>query len=127
MKYSLLILLYACSSATLGSRNTPSPLRATSCHDGEARQGYLSPAAAGDAPCPVGFQTCVKGSWSGPTLFDSCDNSSRSCDGMAHGSVVTGYQSPTASAGMPCVPATKTCLNGTWSGPEVFPTCVAVP
>ncbi|MEA9355334.1 hypothetical protein SHI21_03940 [Bacteriovorax sp. PP10] len=41
------------------------------------------------------------------------------CDGYPHGSVIHGYTSSTA----PCTEAARTCVNGSWNGANVFPTC----
>ncbi|MGZ6395142.1 MAG: hypothetical protein ACXWQA_13145 [Pseudobdellovibrionaceae bacterium] len=91
--------------------------------EGTTRQGFISPTAAGDAPCVQGTQTCMAGNWQGPALFQTCDNFTKSCDGQPHGSVITGYLQPTSPQGVPCTHATKTCLNGRWSGPEVYSIC----
>ncbi|MBY0414077.1 MAG: hypothetical protein K2Q18_07920 [Bdellovibrionales bacterium] len=41
------------------------------------------------------------------------------CDGYFHGAVIKGFTRPTA----PCSEASRTCVNGSWSGPEIFSTC----
>jgi hypothetical protein len=47
----------------------------------------------------------------------------RDCSGEAHGTVKSGFLNPTTSKGFPCTPATRTCVDGVWSGPEIYPTC----
>ena len=54
---------------------------------------------------------------------DSFDTHTKSCEGSPHGSIVAGYQSSVSFPGGPCLPATKTCIDGIWMGPEVFPSC----
>lgn len=118
------IALSGCASATVAHDSKKAqPLELNQCVDGASRQGFISPTTAGDAPCIQGTQTCISGHWQGPELFQSCDNFTKSCDGQPHGSVVNGYFQPTSFQGVPCTPATKTCLNGSWSGPEVYPSC----
>jgi hypothetical protein len=95
--------------------------------DGMVRTGFLQPITTGDVPCPTGLQTCVSGIWTGPILFDTCENHTKSCGGIPHGAAVFGYLSPIAPPGFQCTPASKVCLDGAWSGPEVFPSCVAAP
>lgn len=65
----------------------------------------------------------LSGSWQGPVLFESCENSTKDCDGSSHGTTINGFLHPTSLKGVPCTPATKTCINGTWVGPEVFAQC----
>lgn len=118
------IAISGCASATFrhDSKNLR-PLELGRCGNGTTRQGFISPEATGDAPCIQGTQTCVAGHWQGPDLFQSCDNFAKSCEGQPHGSVVHGYLEPTSPQGVPCMPAAKTCINGGWSGPEVYPSC----
>lgn len=116
--------ILGCTSATVAPNSkNHHPLDLTSCTEGTTRQGFLTPTTSGDTPCTQGTQTCMSGKWQGPTLFPSCDNFTKSCDGQPHGSVVTGFLQPTSPKGIPCTPATKTCLNGSWSGPKVYPSC----
>ncbi len=51
----------------------------------------------------------------------------KSCDGSPHGATVSGYLLPTAPKGTSCIPVSKTCVNGVWSGPNVFPSCTELP
>lgn len=121
------LIVSGCASTTLthDSQNAK-PLELSQCVEGTTRQGFISPTTSGDAPCAQGTQTCMSGQWQGPTLFSSCDNFTKSCEGQPHGSVVNGYVQPTSPHGTTCTPATKTCLNGSWSGPEVFPNCTVL-
>lgn len=93
------------------------------CKEGTSRQGFIFPTASGETKCQEGTQTCVSGEWSGPYLYDSCENNTKSCDGSPHGTILNGYLQQTSLGGIPCTPATKTCINGTWQGPEVYPSC----
>lgn len=116
--------LAGCSSAPTQADSKSTILPHTlSCQEGTIRKGFITPMTQGDLPCSEGTQTCVAGSWQGPVLYDSCENNTKSCGGAAHGSVVNGYMQPTSPTGIPCTPATKTCLNGVWMGPEVFANC----
>lgn len=119
-----LVTLFGCSSAGVKTEAAAEPLASSSsCPEGTIRRGFIIPMTNGDLPCTEGTQTCVAGNWQGPMLFDSCENQTKSCDGSLHGSVITGYMQPTSPKGFPCTPATKTCLNGSWVGPEVFASC----
>ncbi len=120
--FSCLIPILGCTTGGV-SQNARTVQALEQCVEGSTQQGFLTPTTYGDAPCDVGVQTCISGQWQGPALFPSCDNFSKSCDGQVHGSAVTGYLQPTSPHGVPCTPATKTCVNGSWSGPEVYPTC----
>ncbi len=119
--FSIFALL-GCSSAPVKPEAKPLS-NISSCQEGAIRHGFVSPMTQGDLSCAEGTQTCVAGSWQGPMLYDSCDNHTKSCGGVSHGSVINGYLQPTSPKGVPCTPATKTCLNGTWAGPEVFASC----
>ncbi len=93
------------------------------CQNGEVRQGIIAPHTSGDLPCPTGTQTCVKGEWQGPTFFEICENFTKNCGATPHGATENGYLSQFAAPGMDCIPATRTCLNGNWSGPDIFAFC----
>ena len=93
------------------------------CAEGTTRHGYLNAMTNGDMTCPEATQFCISGKWSGPTLFPTCTNMTKNCGGSPHGSVVSGYAQPTSPHGIPCTMATKTCIDGAWIGPEVFPSC----
>lgn len=132
MQFTQLVLIFfhalvisSCTSATLvsDSKSTQPLEELSKCLEGTTRQGFLSPTTAGDSPCIQETQICMSGHWQGPELFQSCDNFTKSCDGQPHGSVTSGYLQPTSPHGVPCMPATKICLNGNWSGPEVYPSC----
>jgi hypothetical protein len=99
----------------------------SSCQQRSTRQGYLTPMTSGDVPCARGMQTCTSGIWRGPPLYEFCDNYTKNCGASLHGTVVTGYLQSSTPKGIPCTPATKTCLDGNWSGPEVYPSCVELP
>lgn len=99
----------------------------TCVNNGSTRIGYLQQVTSGDVPCPTGTQVCIAGEWTGPMLFDTCENYTKSCDGILHGMPVTGYLTPTTPKDVPCITATKVCLNGEWSGPEVFASCTELP
>lgn len=99
----------------------------STCQEGTVRQGYISSSTMGDFTCSKGTQICTSGQWLGPQIFDTCESYTKSCSGSPHGSVVTGYYSPTGVNGMPCSPATKTCINGNWTGPEVYMDCTELP
>ena len=60
-------------------------------------------------------------------LEQARENSNQSCGGSVHGIVITGYIQPTSPHGVPCIPATKTCMNGSWVGPGVFAACSELP
>lgn len=94
-----------------------------SCQEGTTRQGFTSPTVSGQLHCTQEVQTCTSGKWQGPVLYPTCENLTKTCDGQPHGSTVSGYLQPTTPLGVPCTPATKTCLNGSWAGPEIFSTC----
>ncbi len=94
------------------------------CVQGSNRRGFTQSIVSGDAPCFEGTQTCLNGVWVGPTLFRTCENHTKSCDGRLHGSMKTGYLQPTTSRGTACPTATVTCINGAWVGPHVFDRCV---
>jgi hypothetical protein len=105
-------------------KNHFSPMaQSTSCQEGITRHGFISQSTAGNTPCTEGTQICLSGEWLGPMLYDSCENYTKNCDESPHGSVVTGYLQPSSTKGVPCTLATKTCLNGSWVGPEVFTSC----
>lgn len=118
------IFALGCSSASARTEAATEPVaNILSCQEGTIRRGFITPMTDGDLFCAEGTQTCVAGNWQGPVLYDSCENYTKSCDGSPHGSVINGYLQPTSPAGVPCTPATKTCLNGTWAGPDVFASC----
>lgn len=129
MKYFLilsLLLIVGCASS-ISSETKKLKLDNGACQEGTMRTGYTSPTTLGDIPCKQSTQTCLSGSWQGPQLFESCMVQFKSCGGVPHGTAQSGYQSPTSPKGVPCIPATKTCLDGTWSGPEVFSSCHELP
>lgn len=51
----------------------------------------------------------------------------KTCDGSLNGAIVSGYLLPTAPQGTSCIPVTRVCVNGVWSGPNVFPSCTELP
>ncbi|MBC7712179.1 MAG: hypothetical protein H7177_02510 [Rhizobacter sp.] len=122
----LLFVLTSCASAS-SSNNKIEMNPQSQCVEGTTRQGFLTPTTNGNFPCTTGMQTCVANFWQGPQLFDSCDNYTKNCDNSPHGTTINGFMSPTAFSGTPCIPASKTCLNGQWNGPEVYPACNQVP
>jgi hypothetical protein len=52
---------------------------------------------------------------------------SKDCDGTPNGVAIWGYQQPSVTHGSMCIPSTKTCIDGTWTGPEVFAACTELP
>lgn len=129
MKYLFLLLLslvVSCSTAT--SNETKVYKLATGvCQEGTTRTGYTSPTVQGDMNCTLNTQTCVAGNWQGPEVFESCVEQFKSCGGTPHGTVESGYLSPTSPKGTPCITAIRTCLNGSWSGPQIFNSCSELP
>jgi hypothetical protein len=113
----------ATSTPTTNKSVGVQPLIFDSCIEGTTRQGFINATTSGDIPCAQGIQTCTSGMWHGPILFPSCDNFTKSCGGSPHGSVVTGYLQPTSPHGVPCMTTTRTCIDGNWTGPEIFPSC----
>ena len=126
LQICLLIVIAGCNTAP-GPHKPGSQLPTSDCIEGITRQGFLSPSTSGDAPCMTGVQTCISRNWVGPVLFDYCDNFSKSCDGFPHGSSMTGFLQPSSPPGVLCIPATKTCINGIWTGPDVYPNCFQSP
>lgn len=129
MKYFFilsLVFVVGCASSVSNETKTYK-LEAGRCQEGTTRTGYATPTVLGDLPCTLNTQTCISGNWQGPQLFESCTSQFKTCGGISHGTIQSGYQSPNSPKGMACVPATKTCLNGTWSGPEVFTSCSELP
>lgn len=118
-----LVISIGCASNSPRARDEIS----SSCQEGAVRQGYISPNTLGDLSCSTGTQVCSSGHWQGPQIFDTCENLLKSCNGSLHGSLVSGYLSPTGPNGIPCSPATKTCINGNWAGPEVYTSCTQLP
>lgn len=127
MKYSLFFIFFiyvGCASEQAQTSRELEPLtNKSSCQEGAIRRGFMAPTTQGDFPCPVGVQTCKSGIWQGPIIYESCENNTKSCDGSPHGSVIKGYLQPTSTKDFPCSPATNTCVNGLWMGPEIFETC----
>ena len=119
------LFFFGCASLDQDIRDSlaSAPLTNQACQDGATREGFIASTTTGDIPCARGLQTCVAGKWQGPEFFPTCESYTKSCDGQAHGTVLNGYLHPTMPHGVPCIVATKTCLNGTWTGPEVFPSC----
>lgn len=123
----LLFVLFSNIACSTTSNKTVNANNNLSCQEGTTRQGFVHPSTTGDIPCPTGIQVCTAGQWQGPHIFDSCENSTKSCNGSLHGSVVNGYLNSTSPKGIPCTPATKTCNNGNWIGTEVYMSCVELP
>lgn len=123
--FSSALTISSCTSVMLNAQKPKSiQLVANgSCLEDTTRQGFTSAITTGDTHCVQESQVCISGKWQGPELFPSCDNFTKSCNGHSHGSSIQGYLQPTSSHGIPCTPATKTCINGNWTGPEVFPNC----
>jgi len=94
-----------------------------SCQNGQTREGFLTNTTTGDIPCPSGIQTCILGRWNGPTLFDSCHNYTKSCNGSPHGSTKSGYLAPVATPGFPCPQGMAICIDGQWVGPQLYDFC----
>lgn len=102
---------------------------ASSCDgqpDGAKREGFATAKVMGDTQCVTAEQTCQGGVWKGPSIFDFCDSDTKSCDGIPHGSTQTGFLDPSPSAGGTCVSTTSTCVNGSWTGPMLYPSCSEV-
>jgi hypothetical protein len=52
----------------------------------------------------------------------------KSCDGSPNGASISGYLLPTTPKGVSCIPVTKTCVNGVWTGPSnVYSSCTELP
>ncbi len=51
----------------------------------------------------------------------------KSCGSSPHGSSMTGYLQSSTPKGVSCPMATRTCVNGNWSGPELFNNCTERP
>ena len=133
LKCIFLVILYllfsACSTNPIKAgiiQSSQSSLQ-VACMDGQTKSGFISPITSGDLPCQQGAQACVAGNWTGPVLFENCDNSTKSCDGYPHGSSKTGYLEPTTVHGVPCPTGVTTCLNGSWIGPMLYQFCQEVP
>ncbi|WP_142410047.1 hypothetical protein [Bacteriovorax stolpii] len=129
MRYLLLLLLPIITSCTTHTNNErmPRELGVESCQEGTTRTGYDSPTATGSATCSQSTQICVRGQWQGPALYDFCTEQFKNCGAILHGTVESGYQSPTVPNGSPCIPASRTCIEGSWSGPEVYSSCSELP
>lgn len=128
LAFSFLATISCSSLPTKTESKSQNSISDNSCQEGSVRRGFITPTTQGDLPCSEGTQTCVAGSWLGPHLFESCENNTKSCGvGFPHGSAISGYIQPTSPQGVPCTPATKICLNGTWTGPEVFESCFELP
>jgi hypothetical protein len=129
IKMSLLVFIVSCSTSNMeiNEANETNDDKNRVCHDGESKQGYITNVTSGNAPCAPGFQTCISGQWVGPFLYDTCTNFTKDCEGQPHGSIQGGYLQPTASGGMTCIPSSRTCINGNWTGPEVFSSCTQIP
>lgn len=93
------------------------------CTDHEKREGFRQAVVVNPLKCEKITQTCFYGQWVGPSPSSACEeqNFTRACDGQPHGTIVTGFSSPSARGGSSCAPANKTFLNGSWVGPEVYP------
>ena len=119
---SISLSILSCSETPIQKYPSTAPKAdglSMTCKDGSTRTGYTAHMVSGDQQCQKETQTCQNGMWSGGILHETCDNFTKSCDGQIHGSIQTGYLSPTA----PCVEATRTCMNGIWNGPELFDFC----
>ncbi len=122
--FAAMIFLAALAGCSHSAKTPDEPLEpGQECRAGETREGFLSPTASGSFECQKETQTCTNGQWPGRPLHAACENYTSSCDGTPHGMSVTGYGSATSEGGMPCMPATKTCLDGQWVGEEVFDFC----
>ena len=118
------LFLAGCANAELAQNKQTAPFSQNEeCVSGTTRQGFTSSLTYGDNPCPEGTQVCNSGKWQGPLLYPVCDNYTKSCDGVMHGTIVNGFLQPTVPAGSACIPSMKTCIDGRWHGPEVYPTC----
>lgn len=124
----LFSLASACSAKPVQNdeSHTSKPTQ-SACMDGQTKSGFISPTTSGDIPCPRGIQTCVEGKWTGSVFYETCDNSTKSCDGSPHGSTRTGYLQPTTTHGVPCPTSVTTCLNGSWVGPMLYDSCQDLP
>lgn len=122
---SLLSLLLLGACATLPDSGSAPTLSMSSspCQEGAYRKGYTSKSTTADLACTMGVQVCKEGKWTGPELFDNCENLSKSCDSYPHGTIISGYAAASTPRGVSCTPATRTCTNGAWVGPEVFTSC----
>jgi len=94
---------------------------------GSTRKGYITNLATGNGDCPTGVQTCIDGKWVGPILYETCDNYTKSCDGVPHGSTKVIYLQSTTHKGVPCPKTLKTCVNGSWAGPIGYESCTELP
>ena len=121
---SFAFFLAGCANAELAQNKQIAPFSQNEeCVNGSTREGFASSLTYGDTPCLQGTQVCNSGKWQGPPLYPVCDNFTKSCDGVMHGTTVHGFLQPTASAGTACIPSAKTCIDGRWQGPEIYPTC----
>lgn len=124
----LILSVLSCSSTSktngsdkekLSSAINNELLSSESCINGSQRMGYSSPIVNGNSKCVIVNQTCNSGLWSGPNLYDICDNPTESCGINPHGSTESGYMSTIA----PCIQGTKVCIDGSWQGPQLYDTC----
>lgn len=107
-------LVWGC--ANLGEDTNSPPMK---CNDGQTQAGFLQPSTTGMFECQQGTQVCVNGEWTGPELYNTCENFTKPCGSTPHGSVENGYLTPIA----PCTQSTRVCLNGQWQGPPLYSTC----
>ncbi len=120
MKLSTLFMIFTLFSCA----HQPTELSpGTFCKEGETKEGFLSWQVYGNDSCQKGIQTCLNGYWSGPYTHERCESVSKPCDGKPHGTVETGYLSPTTTSGFPCPSVMRTCFNGNWTGPQVWQHC----
>ena len=123
--------LVACANVNTLSIKNPNVSKndknMTVCSEGQVRRGYKSPTVRGEETCETETQTCISDQWSGTILYDSCENLTKFCGTFPNGSVISGYVQINTPRGVPCVQATKTCVNGQWLGPEVFENCTELP
>ncbi|AUN97139.1 hypothetical protein C0V70_03245 [Bacteriovorax stolpii] len=129
MKYLFLLLLPIVTSCTThtSKEQMPERLEVGECLEGTTRTGYSFPTAMGAETCSQASQFCVQGQWQGPTLYDSCIEQFKNCGAALHGTVETGYQSPTVPNGSTCIQTSRTCLEGSWNGPELYSSCTELP
>jgi hypothetical protein len=107
----LSILIFWVIASTILAQNN--------CENGTMRRGYFSPVVNGFEQCSVVTQTCIGGLWSGPKLFNTCDNPTEPCGSSLHGTTEFGFISPSA----PCSRSARSCFDGSWVGPELFDFC----
>lgn len=98
-------------------------LNTPACPEGQSRSGFRQPIVNGFESCVQETQFCLNGNWNGPELYPTCENVTKGCGQSPHGSVESGFMQMTTSKGVPCPTGSRTCLNGSWIGPEIFPTC----